>query len=166
MKEGKSKEKISFLSVPQVKAYKVWLSIVLTMLGLGIGLGIYRAFTIAGYPGGVILGFLAGYKLFEIYRGIKAVEFDQEFLYVSEKGYEVIVPLDNIKNVEIRSLGGIYKVNFFDEIQSGHEIFFKPSLIYPLDFRKQDTKVNILRSNVSKAKRQIKAPLPKNALQS
>ncbi len=159
-------EKISFLSESKVKAYRVWLLILLSILAVFIGWGIHQMIFLGGLPGGVFIGALAGIKLYDIYRGIKPVEFDCDFLYVKESGYEVIVPLDNIKFVEIRNVSGIYKVAFFDDIQSGREIFFKPSMIYPLDFSKQDAKVNILRSNIRKARSRLKEPLPKNALMS
>jgi len=106
-----------------------------------------------------------GYYIYRVFTGIKHVEFDRRFLYVTESGFDVVVPLDNIKKVEIKNMGGIYKITFFDPIQSGQSLFFKPSLIYPLDFKKQDEKVNRLKAYAWHA-RKNQEQIPPNALTS
>jgi hypothetical protein len=166
MAPRKPGEKISFLSVGQVKAYRLVLAFLITALICLMIFGIYHAIADHVYPGIFFMSALVAFQFYRIYRGAKPVEFDHEFLYVTEPGYEVIVPLENIKYVEIKNIGGIYKVAFFDEIQAGRMIFFKPSLIYPLDFLRQDRKVNVLRSNVANARRRRHDPLRKNALMS
>ncbi len=164
--EGKQEEKIRFLTHSKVKTYKAWLLFLMSVLIAGLAYYSYVAILdghfIVTTP---LLGCVFVYQLYRIYRRVKVVEFDREFFYVSESGYEILVPLDNIKKVEIKNMGGIYKVSFFDEIQSGHSVLFKPSLIYPLDFNKQDEKVNKLRSYAWTA-RSNRKPIPKNALTS
>ena len=158
-------EKITFISHRQVQYYRIWLLLIM-IPGAALGMiGLYRLLTQQGYFAGIYLGPIIVFQLIRVYKKIKAVEFDAEFLYVFEKGFEIVVPLENIKNVEIKSLNGIYQINLHDKIQSGTEVYFKPSLIYPLDFKKQDAKVNVLRSYIRKAKGIIKT-IPKNALQS
>ncbi|CAN5485527.1 hypothetical protein BH09BAC3_BH09BAC3_36460 [soil metagenome] len=156
---AKSSEKITFISHTKVKAIKVVL-ILLSLLLLMIpvwhlvvvfqGQSHVMVMTLI-YP--VVLLRLVYY----LYKGIRAVEFDSSFLYVMEGDMEVIVPLSNIKKVDIRNLAGIYEITFFDKIQSGSDLFFKPSLIYPLDFNKQDAKVNELRDYARKAKQKVEA---------
>lgn len=150
----KSDEKITFLSFKKVRIFKV----LLILLGalLVAALVFYGVRAIQNKSDSSIFPFL--YFLFflrltyALYVGIKTVEFDQSFLYITEKDIDIIVPLANIKSIEIRNLAGIYEIKLFDKIQSGSELFFKPSLIYPLDYNKQDEKVNKLRAYVWKAK--------------
>ena len=164
--EGKQEEKISFLTPARVKAYKSWLLFIMVSLVLGMAFSEYLAIRAGhSFTPSLFMGCVFIYQAYRIFKGVKPAAFDRRFLYVTESGYEILVPVDNIKKVEIKNLGGIYKVSFFDQIQSGTYLYFKPSLIYPLDFKKQDEKVNILRSYAWNA-RQNREPLPKNALAS
>lgn len=163
--DGKVEEKITFVTKSQLAAYRIWIMVVAVALTLGLLFRLYLLITQFKFPFDLFIGIVILYKLWRTYVGLKPVEFDREFLYVTEKGYDIIVPLENVKSVEIKSLGGLYKIIFYDRIQSGYEIFFMPSLIYPLDYGKQDAKVNILRSYAEKAKL-IKHPRLRNALQS
>lgn len=112
-----------------------------------------------------------GYALFLIYgwirinRNVHRVEFDDEFLYVLQKGQDILIPLENIKEVEIKSLGGVYEVELFNPEQLGKKFYFKPSLLYPFNFKKKDALVDILRSNINKALRK-KQHFQANALHS
>ncbi|NOT73366.1 MAG: hypothetical protein HOP08_00460 [Cyclobacteriaceae bacterium] len=165
---SKAAQKITFISFGKVKLYKVWLLILIILMTAFGAFVIFRTFHRSSFPLDLINLWLPGliiYRLWKLYLGVKAVEFDQEFLYVTQPDYEIIVPLENIKKVEIKSLTGVYKIELYDMIQSGNEIFFMPSLIYPLDYSKQDDKVNLLRSYAWKA-RQNMQPIPKNALTS
>ncbi len=112
-----------------------------------------------------------GYFLFFIYgwirinRNVHQVEFDDEFLYVLQKGQDILIPLENIKEVDIKSLGGVYEVELFNPEQLGKKFYFKPSLLYPFNFKKKDALVDILRSNINKALRK-KQHFQANALHS
>ncbi|WKZ61496.1 MAG: hypothetical protein QY309_08375 [Cyclobacteriaceae bacterium] len=105
------------------------------------------------------------------YRGIQIigrfqqVYFDQEFLYVYQNQQDYIIPLENIESVEIESLGGVYKVNLYHPEQLGKEFYFKTSLLYPLNAKKKDALVNVLRKKIdlAKSKRQV---FQRNALMS
>ena len=164
--EGKQNEKITFISSRQLSVYRVWLWGLMSLAAGVIGFGIFQLFFVnRGGFGGIMLGFVSMFHLVRIFPNIKVIEFDKEFLYVLEKDYDIVMPLENIKTIELKTLGGFYRILLFDKIQSGHEIYFMPSLIYPLDFNKQDEKVNILRSYVWKAK-QVTRSLPRNALNS
>ena len=163
--ERKQEEKISFLTARQVRIYNVWLLLLIGLCTVIALLVTFQGRSIGTLLNGFLFGVLIVYPLFRTYRRIKPVEFDRKFLYVTELGFDILVPLDNIKEVEIKTLGGIYKVTFFDPIQSGREILFKPSLIYPLDFKNQDEKVNKLRAYAWSAKQNREA-IPKNALTS
>ncbi len=101
--------------------------------------------------------FTTGYFLFFIYiwirmnRNVHRVEFDNEFLYVIQKGQDILIPLENIKEVDIKTLGGVYEVELFQAEQLGKKFYFKPSLLYPFNFKKKDELVNVLRRNINRA---------------
>jgi len=105
------------------------------------------------------------YGWIRINRNVHQVEFDKDFLYVIQKGQDILIPLENIKEVDIKSLGGVYEVELFNAEQLGKKFYFKPSLLYPFNFKKKDALVNVLRSNINKALRK-KQHLPTNALHS
>jgi hypothetical protein len=115
--------------------------------------------------------FTIGYISFFIYgwirinRNVHRVEFDDEFLYVLQPSQDILIPLENIKEVEIKSLGGVYEVELFNPEQLGKKFYFKPSLLYPFNFKKKDAQVDILRSNINKALRK-KQHFQANALHS
>jgi hypothetical protein len=93
------------------------------------------------------------------------VEFDDEFLYVIQKNQDMLIPLENIKDVEIVSLGGVYKITLYAKDQLGDLIYFKPSLLYPFNFKSKDKLVDVLRHNIDEAKKKLRV-YQKNALYS
>jgi hypothetical protein len=100
-----------------------------------------------------------------INRNVYHVEFDNEFLYVILKEQDILIPLENIKEVDIKSLGGVYEVELFQPEQLGKKFYFKPSLLYPFNFKKKDALVNVLRKNINLAQ-QKKRTYQANALHS
>jgi hypothetical protein len=112
-----------------------------------------------------------GYMLFLIYgwirmnRNVYRVEFDDQFLYVILKGQDIMIPLANIKDIEIKTMGGVYEVELFTAEQLGKKFYFKPSLLYPFNFKKKDALVDVLRKYIDKAKKD-RQQLPTNALHS
>lgn len=93
------------------------------------------------------------YLLIRITVKVHHVEFDDEFLYVLRKNQDLIIPLENIESVEIATIGGVYKVNLYHADQVGKEFYFKQSLWYPLNYKRCDALVNVLRRNIESAKR-------------
>jgi DNA-binding protein YbaB len=98
-------------------------------------------------------------------RKVFHVEFDDEFIYVIQKKQDILIPLENIKDVEIVSLGGVYKVTLYSKDQLGDLIYFKPSLLYPFNFKAKDELVDVLRHAIDEAKKKIRV-YQKNALYS
>ncbi|HPW64394.1 MAG TPA: hypothetical protein PLJ13_19035 [Cyclobacteriaceae bacterium] len=100
-------------------------------------------------------GFL--YLPFAIYlwirmnRNVYRVEFDEDHLYVIQKGQDILIPLENIKEVDIKTIGGVYEVELYSAEQLGKRFYFKPSLLYPFNYKKKDDLVNILRRNINRA---------------
>lgn len=91
------------------------------------------------------------YGWIRINRNVHRVEFDEEYLYVILRGQDMLIPLENIKEVDIKSLGGVYEVELFTAEQLGKKFYFKPSLLYPFNYKKKDLLVNVLRKNINKA---------------
>jgi len=88
-----------------------------------------------------------------INRNVHRVEFDEDYLYVILRGQDILIPLENIKEVDIKSLGGVYEVELYNAEQLGKKFYFKPSLLYPFNYKKKDELVNVLRKHINVAQR-------------
>jgi len=100
-----------------------------------------------------------------IHKKVYQVEFDEDYLYIIRGNQDTIIPLENIKDVQIKSLVGFYQIDLYSPEDFGSQLYFKPSLLYPLNFKKKDALVDALRKNVVGAKRKVH-PDQKNALRS
>lgn len=78
---------------------------------------------------------------FKVIYSVKSIEYDSKAFYVKISDYEEIIPFENVVSVKLIALSGIYKIVLRQESQSGKEIYFKPSLLYPLDYKKTDKKI-------------------------
>ena len=87
----------------------------------------------------------------KINRNVYPVEFDEDYLYVILRNQDILIPLENIKEIDIKSLGGVYEVELYNPEQLGKKFYFKPSLLYPFNFKKKDALVNVLRKNINNA---------------
>jgi hypothetical protein len=96
------------------------------------------------------LGFLT-FGWIRINRNVHRVEFDDDYLYVILRGQDILIPLENIKEVDIKTLGGVYEVELYNPEQLGNRFYFKPSLLYPFNYKKKDALVNVLRKNIDRA---------------
>ena len=88
--------------------------------------------------------------------GIKYVEYYDANLYVSHNDYQVQIPFEEIKEVELLSLDGIYCFRLYKKGQLGKEIRCKPSIWYPLNFKKIDEQLNYIRYLIAKRKMQYR----------
>ncbi len=96
------------------------------------------SFLRADFLFGLIQTSIYGYLFWQLLgmtQKLEMVSFDDNFLYILRKDQEILLPLENIQSVEISTLGGVYKVTVFHPEQLGKEFFFKPSLLYPLNFQ-------------------------------
>jgi hypothetical protein len=100
-----------------------------------------------------------------INRKVFHVEFDDEFLYLIQKEADVLIPLQNIKDIELKTIGGLYQIELYSPEIVGDVIYYKPSLLYPFNFKAKDAIANKLRANIEKAKRRP-TEYEKNALMS
>jgi hypothetical protein len=98
----------------------------------------------------VYFGFLT-YGWIRINRNVYPVEFDEKYLYVILPSQDMLIPLENIKEVEIKTLGGVYEVELYTAEQLGKKFYFKPSLLYPFNYKRKDDLVNVLRKYINQA---------------
>ena len=87
-------------------------------------------------------------------KAIKQVSYDDQHLYIFDKGIDTQIDLERVKNVEITSLDGLYRFNLMDQEAFGPFILCKTSMWYPLNFRKVDKELDHVRYLISKRKRQ------------
>lgn len=157
----------TIVSTSKIKTYKIIaLSIVSIITLFVVGGALYRWIGFDEYNLLIILPVyvMFAYQAIPAIIKIKNVSYDDSSVYYDRKGYEVQIPFEDIKSIEIKTISGIYKIILFDPTQDGSVIMFKTSLWYPFNFRKQDDKVNELRKIIDTHKRKIPerdmAPLP------
>lgn len=165
----KPKSRIKNLSTRFLSFYKYGTAIIIA--GFVAGFFVYTYITFIEEGKGIasfLLPFTWGHLIWiwiGINRKVFHVEFDHEFLYVIQKNQDILIPLENIKDVEIVSLGGVYKITLYAKDQLGDLIYFKPSLLYPFNFKSKDKLVDVLRHNIDEAKTKVRV-YQKNALYS
>ncbi len=92
------------------------------------------------------------YKWLDAHRKVFKVEFDDDYLYIIKRNQDILIPLENIKDIEMKSLGGMWRVDLMYADVIGDHFYFKPSLLYPLNFRSKDELVNLLWKKIEVAK--------------
>ena len=107
---------------------------------------------IAGFFFPLPYGYLF-YVWFKVNASVHRVEFDDDFMIVILKGQDLLIPLENIKDVNLISLGGVYRVDLYSPELIGDKFYFKPSLLYPFNHKRKEAIIDILWSNIEKAKR-------------
>jgi hypothetical protein len=159
-----AKQKLIRVSSRFLGPFRWVLYVAYVVMFSGIAVASFRHSTFFGLSQSMVYG----YFLFALMRAtskLERVSFDDQFLYVYRKELDMVIPLENIESVEITSLGGRYKVNLYNPEQLGKEFYFKTSLLYPLNYRSMDERVNQLRRNIDKAKSSVQ-DFPRNALHS
>ena len=98
-------------------------------------------------------------------RRVYRTEFDDEFLYIIQRNQDLLIPLENIKDINLVSMGGVYRVDLYAKEEFGNTFYFKPSLLYPFNYKKKEALVDILWRTIEKAKSK-KQDVQRNALHS
>ena len=108
--------------------------------------------------------YLVFHMYYPMFLKLKNISYDNSSIYYNKKGYEVQVPFEEIRSIEIKSLTGIYGIHLFTPSQGESIIYFKASAWYPFNFRKRDEMVNELRDKIDNYKRRLSShysePLP------
>lgn len=164
-----SKSRVRNLSTRFLKFYKLSVAVVLAGFILMFFWTAYQEYLRTGrwstflmFP--LTYGYLI-YVWFRVNRSVLHVEFDDEFLYVMLNQQDLVIPLENIKDVNLVSMGGVYRVDLYSKEIIGDKFYFKPSLLYPFNHKKKEAVVDILWSNINRAKQKAR-PIQRNALHS
>lgn len=140
------------LTTNSVRLYKVTLIIFYALVA---GVYVFNGFYTAGVVGvllyAVLIGFIIYNTVSKTFKSLREISYDLENLYVQEKGFEIQIPYHEVKDVEITSLGGLYKFNLYREQQFGKALLCKPSIWYPLNYKKIDKELNRIRGLIRKA---------------
>ncbi len=148
----------TIISTSKIKTYKIIaLTIVSAITLLMVGGALYRSIGFEEYNLLLMvpLYVMLAYKVIPTIIKIKNVSYDQSSVYYDKKGFEVQVPFEDIKDIEIKTISGVYKIKLYSPSQDGSAIMFKTSLWYPFNFKKQDEKVNELRDRIDRYKRTL-----------
>lgn len=144
------------VSTSKLKTYKV---IALTLVSIiTLAVLVFAILSVVRYDEyyqllSVPLYIMLAYKAIPAIIKIKNVSYDESSVYYDKNGFEVQIPFEDIKDIEIKTISGIYTINLYVPSQDGTSIMFKTSLWYPFNFRKQDEKVNELRDRINRYKR-------------
>lgn len=148
--------RITIVSTSKLKASKtLGILFIIILFGLMIGTTIMQFIngqTTVGMVVTIVWGVIL-YKAARLMWSLKNISYDDSSVYYEKAGFEVQIPFEDIRNIEIKTLTGIYTLNLYGKSQDGEKISFKTSMWYPFNFRKQDEKVNELRDRVDKYKR-------------
>ena len=102
----------TIISTSKIKTYKIIaLSIVSSITLVVVGGAIYRSVGIEEYNLLIIVPVyvIMAYRAIPAIVKIKNVSYDQSSVYYDKKGYEVQIPFEDIKAIEIKTISGIYK---------------------------------------------------------
>lgn len=120
------------------------------------------------WVGGFAMAGLYGYgivALWRMARNQRQVAFDDRFAYLKMRGHELLIPLENVKDIELKTMLGTYEVTLYHPEQFGTSFFFKVSLLYPLNHRQKELLIDRFWEAVERARKRG-ADLPRNALMS
>lgn len=148
-------ERSKSISIKYVKAYKIFL------MGLMTAFVVFYAI-LSGISGdwlGIAISIVYPILLVAFWfpqmkkslDRMKELSYDSENLYVMEDGYEIQIPFHQVKDIEIMSIDGLYKFTLYHHDQFGNEVTCKPSLWYPLNYKRIDKELNRIRAMVRKA---------------
>lgn len=93
------------------------------------------------------------------------LEYDDDFLYVFQEAQDIVIPLENIRDVYISEKGGMWEINLYNPETFGKKLHFTPSLLYPIGFRKAEERIHAFQRSIKKAKQKL-PDIQKNALHS
>ena len=96
----------------------------------------------------------------QFYREIKkirSISYDENSIHVgTTKHSEIqVIPFENIRSIVLGRVDGIHKFNLISPIEGAKAVFFKTSLWYPFNFKRDDKKVYQLRNCIDAYKRSI-----------
>lgn len=97
---------------------------------------------------------------------VKSISYENDQFYLQLKNMEIVVPFEDTKGIGIKTLDGIFELELTNPSQVGKQILFKPSLLYPLNFKKVDNEIARINHQIKKCKRNPAADFGANQLNS
>lgn len=155
------KSRIRNLSTRYLELYRYGFVVVIVAFGVAL---VHSILQTGGFYSIILCSYII-YRWLKVHTKVFRVEFDDNYLYILKRKQDVLIPLENIKDVELKSFSGVWRVDLFYEDVIGDHFYFKPSLFYPLNYRKKDALVDLLWQKIDAA-RQKKQHFQKNALYS
>lgn len=145
---------MTYLSSPFAERYRQFF--LLSLVAVTISLVVYYSLRMkASFSGLLPLAHVVvfSYILLKRTQLLKEVSYDQEFLYIKEKKQEEVIPLTAIKNVELKTMGGRWKVNFHPAYTSREKVTFLPSLLYPMNYKKVEKRIDVFHQAIAIARK-------------
>jgi hypothetical protein len=97
-----------------------------------------------------------GYVLYLWFKAnalVYQVQFDEDFVYVNKGKVEIQIPLANVKDIELKSVLGLWRIDLVYADVLGNHFYCKPSMLYPFNFKKKEKVIDLFWSYVENAKR-------------
>ena len=93
------------------------------------------------------------YMFFRNFDRIRQVEYDDANLYVWHNDYQIQIPFEEIREVNLESGGYVFML--YKKTQVGKEVLCLPSIWYPFNYKKVDAEMNRVREMIAKRKREV-----------
>lgn len=162
------KSRIRNISTRFLELYRYGFVVLLIGLIVFFLIAKYQQFTKSSHLPDLFSSFVLCYFIYvwlKSHAKVYRVEFDDDYLYVIRKKQDVLIPLENIKDIKLKTFFGMWQVDLFYADLVGDRFYFKPSLLYPLNSKSKDALVNVLWQKIDVAKRK-KPHFQANALHS
>lgn len=142
------------LSTRQLRTYQTLA--VMSFLSLG------SLYLIVSFPDPEIFeilfrtGFVSYFGYIIIFKRVmklQNVSYDDQSFYIQRIEYEIQIPFTDVKDIELLTISGTFKIKLKYPTEIGEEILFKGSLKYPFNYKKVDELMHQLRMRIRRAKR-------------
>ena len=133
------------------KFYKVFF-ISINIIGLGIAIPLIIKSGMYVFLLQLPVLWFFTFKALKNSKKLKTISYDDSSVYYEKDGYEVQIPFEEIKNIELYEG---WAINLYRPAQDGDRIMFLPSIWYPFNFRKKDAEIDKLRDKIDQFKRSM-----------
>ena len=141
------------LTSKSLRNYKIVLGTLCTVaLTVSVYTFLYGTFNVMGFVMIPVL-LLTSFIHFRNLNLVRDVEYDDANLYVLHNDYQIQIPFEQIKEVNIVTGGFLFRL--YKKTQIGMEVLCLPSIWYPLTYKKVDAEMNWVREMIAKRKREF-----------
>ena len=151
--------KTTIISPSQLKSYKSGLlffgSIFIAFCIIAMGKSVFEAEYILLFNVPILI--VLPIQIYRQIKKISSISYDENSIHVGITKHSEIqkIPFENIRSIVLGRIDGIHKLNLITPIEEGKAVFFKTSLWYPFNFKRDDKKVYQLRNCIDAYKRSI-----------